>query len=260
MSKMLIKISLIMAKVKSLFNVEGTLGEVTFYKDQDGYKIRTKNGVSKERIMNDPAYVRTRENLTEFGNAATSGKMLRRSIVSLMNDAKDNRVTSRLTQVMSKVKNEDLTSARGQRNVATGILTPLGQGWLKGFNFNRRAILDSVLQASFTLNPATGEVVIADLVPIQQLEIPEGATHVDFSSGFLNLDFATGVKDLQLSNLMNLPIDATISTVTLTPIGVPAGTGQSFYFLKVAFYQEINAVQYPLNNGAFNALQLIEVL
>ncbi|PWI31528.1 hypothetical protein DI383_02345 [Flavobacteriaceae bacterium LYZ1037] len=249
-----------MAKVKSLFNVEGTLGEVTFYKDQDGYKIRNKGGVNKKRILNDPAFARTRENLTEFGNAATSGKMLRRSIVSLMNDAKDNRVTSRLTKVMSRVKNEDTTSARGERNVATGILTPLGKAWLKGFNFNKRAILDSVLQASYTLNPATGEVEIADLVPIQQLEIPEGATHVDFISGFLNLDFVTGDKDLQESNLVNLPIDATISTVTLTPTGVPTGVGQNFYFLKVAFYQEINAVQYPLNNGAFNALQLIEVL
>lgn len=249
-----------MAKVRSIFNVEGTLGEVTFVKGEDGYYARTKGGVSKKRILSDPAFARTRENLMEFANAATSGKMLRRSIVGLLNDAKDNRVTSRLTQVMARVKNEDLISSRGERNVATGILTVLGKAWLNGFNFNKRAILDSVLQAAFSLNPVTGEVVIADLVPIQQLEIPDGATHVELSSGFLNLDFATGIKDLQVSNLVNLPIDATISTVTLTPAGAPVGTGQSFYFLKVVFYQEINAVQYPLNNGAFNALQLIEVL
>ncbi len=249
-----------MAKVRSIFNVEGTLGEVSFVKGEDGYYARTKGGVSKKRILNDPAFARTRENLMEFANAATSGKMLRRSIVGLLNDAKDNRVTSRLTQVMARVKNEDLISSRGERNVATGILTVLGKAWLNGFNFNKRAILDSVLQAAFSLNPVTGEVVIADLVPIQQLEIPDGATHVELSSGFLNLDFATGIKDLQVSNLVNLPIDATISTVTLTPAGAPVGTGQSFYFLKVVFYQEINAVQYPLNNGAFNALQLIEVL
>lgn len=249
-----------MAKVRSIFNVEGTLGEVTFVKGEDGYYARTKGGVSKKRILNDPAFARTRENLSEFANAATSGKMLRRSIVGLLNDAKDNRVTSRLTQVMARVKNEDLISPRGERNVATGILTVLGKAWLNGFNFNKKAILDSVLQAAFALDPATGEVVIADLVPIQQLEIPDGATHVDLSSGFLNLDFATGDKDLQMSNLVNLPIDATISTVTLTPVGVPAGIGQNLYFLKVVFYQEINSVQYPLNNGAYNALQLIEVL
>lgn len=249
-----------MAKVKSLFNVEGTLGEVTFYKSESGHYIRTKGGVSKNRILNDPAFARTRENHIDFGNAATSGKMLRRSIVGLMNDAKDNLVTSRLTQVMSRVKNEDLTSSRGQRNVSTGILTTLGKAWLNRFNFNRLAILDSVLQVSYSLNTTTGEVIITDLVPVQQLEVPEGAKHVEFSSGFLNLDFSNGVFDLQLSNIVNLTIDATISNVTLTPVGMPSGSGQNFYLLKVAFYQEVNAVQYPLNNGAFNALQIIDIV
>jgi hypothetical protein len=49
-------------------------------------------------------------------------------------------------------------------------------------------------------------------------------------------------------------------SVTLTPVGIPVGAGQQFYFLKVAFFQEINGMQYPLKNGAFNALKLLEVL
>ncbi|WP_338732834.1 hypothetical protein [Mangrovimonas cancribranchiae] len=249
-----------MAKYKSLFNVEGTLGEVTFYKNEDGYYVRSKGGVSKNRIMNDPNFARTRENISEFGNMATSGKQLRRAINSLMADAKDKRVTARVTQVMSKVKNEDLTSARGQRNVATGILTALGKAWLKGFNFNKHATMDSVLQAHFSLDTATGMVTITDLIPNQQISIPEGATHVSFSAAFLNLDFATDSSDLQLSNVENLPINGTATTITLTPAAPATGTGQSFYFLKVAFFQEVNGIQYPLNNGAFNALELIEVL
>jgi hypothetical protein len=89
---------------------------------------------------------------------------------------------------------------------------------------------------------------------------PFDYAHVSLSSGFLNLDFGTGDKDLQLSPVSNLPIDNTTTTVTLTPAGVPVGTGNELYFLKVAFFQEVNAVQYPLNNGAYNALQLLEVL
>ena len=249
-----------MAKYKSLFNVEGTLGEVNFYKSEDGYRLRTKGGVSKERIESDPAFIRTRENNAEFGSSATSGKILRRAVIDLMADAKDSKVSSRLTKVMTQVKNADLTSVRGQRKVEVGILTPNGKVALKEFNFNRHAVLSAVLFNDFTLDTATGEIVITDLTPLQNLGIPEGATHVSFTSGFLNLDFATGDKDLQLSPVTNLPIDNTTTTVTLTPPAVPAGTGQAFYFLKVAFFQEINAVQYPLNNGAFNALQLIEVL
>ena len=249
-----------MAKLKSLIKIEGTLDDLTFYKGKEGFLVRTKGGVSKKRINNDPAFARTRENGSEFGMAATSGKLLRRAILDLLVDAKDALVTSRLTQVMTRVKNTDATSARGQRNVSVGITTPDGQLALTGFNFNIRAIMSAVLLSDISLTTATGEIVITDFTPDQNLEIPLGATHVSFTSGFLNLDFATGDKDLQLSPETNLPIDNTNTTVTLTPAGVPVGTGTELFFLKVAFFQEVNGVQYALNNGAYNALQLIEVL
>tara|TARA_R110002012_G_scaffold127225_1_gene279434 strand:- start:32756 stop:33505 length:750 start_codon:yes stop_codon:yes gene_type:complete len=249
-----------MAKYKSLFNIEGTLGEVTFYKSKEGSYVRRKGGVSKNRILNDPNFVRTRENLTEFGNTAKSGKILRRSINSLLVDAKDSRVTSRLTKVLSKVKNEDLVSPRGQRSVAIGLTTPEGQAWLKKFDFNNRANLDSVLMAQYSLDTSTGEIVITDLVPNVEISSPQGATHVTLNAGFLNVDLSTETADLQLSNLVNLPINGIQTTATLTPTAPATGAGQSFYFLKVAFFQEINGIQYPLNNGAFNALQLVEIV
>jgi len=249
-----------MAKYKSLFSVEGSLGEVNFYKSEDGYHMRTKGGVSKSRISKDPAFARTRENNEEFGNSATSGKQLRQASIDLVADAKDSKLASRLTKQMSLVKNTDLTSPRGMRNVAVGILTPEGKSFLKGFDFNRNAVLSSVLLNDYSLDDATGEITMDGFVPANRLNSPEGATHVSFTAGFLNLDFDTDIKDIQLSNVVNLPINGTATTVTLTPAAVPAGAGQQFYLLKVAFFQEINGVQYPLRNGAFNALKLVEVL
>ena len=249
-----------MAKYSSLFKVEGTLGEVNFYKSEDGYQMRTKGGVSKGRISKDPAFARTRENNEEFANSATSGKMLRQAIIDLLADAKDSKLASRLTKQMSIVKNADLVSPRGMRNVAEGILTLEGKNALKGFDFNRLAILSAVLLNDYVLDTVTGEIVMTGLIPANRLNFPEGATHVSFVSGFLNLDFGMDIKDLQLSNVVNLPINGTATTVTLTPAGIPAGTGQQFYFLKVAFFQDINGIQYPLKNGAFNALKLLDVL
>ncbi|MFC4721173.1 hypothetical protein ACFO5O_02485 [Geojedonia litorea] len=249
-----------MAKYSSLFKVEGTLGEVNFYKSEDGYHMRTKGGVSKNRILNDPAFVRTRENNSEFGSSAKSAKVLRQAIVNLVADAKDSKLSARLTTQMTLVKNADLTSVRGERSVNVGIQTPDGKAPLKGFNFNRLAILNAVLQSDFTLNTSTGEIVIADFTPSLKLQIPEGATHVSFTAGFLNLDFDSGDKDLQLSPVLNLPINGTSSTVTLTPSGVPTGSGNQLYFLKVAFFQQVNGIQYALNNGAYNALQLIDLV
>jgi|SRR5690554_218448 len=249
-----------MAKYKSLFKVRGSIDDVSFYKTEDGYSIRSKTSLDKDRLKNDPAFERTRENNNEFGNAATGGKILRRACSDLVSNAKDRKLASRLTQVMSQVKNADLTSVRGQRKVAVGILTPEGRLPLKWFNFNRKSILSEVLLSDFNLDTATGEVVINNFIPNQKLRVPEGATHVEFSAGFLNLDFATETKDFQLSNIENLPINGIASTITLTPAAPAAGTGQAFYLLKVAFFQEINNLQYPLKNGVYNALQIIEVL
>jgi hypothetical protein len=105
-----------------------------------------------------------------------------------------------------------------------------------------------------------------NLVPLPQVAAPEGVTHLSFSAGFLNLDFTDGSNDLQLSNVVNPPINVTATSVDLIPAAAAAaaatgtGTVQSCYLIKVAFFQEVNGIQYPLNNGAFNALQLIEVL
>ena len=66
-----------MGKLKSFIKLEGTLDGLTFYKSQDGYMVRTKGGVSKNRIMKDPAFKRTRENLSEFALNAKSGKFMK---------------------------------------------------------------------------------------------------------------------------------------------------------------------------------------
>ncbi|WP_274475871.1 hypothetical protein [Mangrovimonas aestuarii] len=249
-----------MAKLRSIIKIEGTLDDLTFYKGKQGYLVKTKGGVSKKRIESDPAFARTRENGQEFAQIASSGKLLRGAIRSMMIDAKDYLVTSRLVKTLAKVKNADTTSPRGQRKVAVGLATPQGQEALKGFNFNADAILSSVLLTGFSLDTATGEIVITDFMPIQNLHVPEGATHVSFSSGFLNIDFSTGDKNLEVSPVSNMPIDGASSTVTLTPAAVPVGTAVQCYFLKVAFFQEINGLQYPLNNGSYNALELIDVM
>ena len=56
-----------MGKLAGIIKLEGTLDGLTFYKSADGYLVRTKGGVSKTKIMNDPSFARTRENLCEFG-------------------------------------------------------------------------------------------------------------------------------------------------------------------------------------------------
>lgn len=249
-----------MAKLKGILKIHGTLDELTFYKTQDGYLVRTKGGVSGERIANDPAFIRTRENGAEFGSAASAGKLLRNTVRPLMLNASDNRVTSRLTQVMTLIKNYDLTSPRGERSVADGIQDPAAKQLLKGFDFNSRAILGTVLHASYNISPTTGEISIGSFTPVSDLSVPAGATHVSLRSAFAIVDFAAGTGAIEYSPATNLPIDGIASPVTLTPAAVPAGTGTKMLLLMLEFFQEVNSVQYSLKNGAYNVLTIVAVV
>lgn len=248
-----------MARQKGILKIEGTLDNLTFYKGKEGYLVRTKGGVSKERILNDPNFVRTRENGSEFGLSARSGKQLRTSVRSFIQKAKDARVSNRLTQVMAKIKNQDFTSVRGERNVAQGLSTAEGKQLLKGFDFNDRALLSAVFHAPFSIDLATGEVNVPDLTPTNDISIPGGATHVTLSGAVLNIDFSTGESDISYSPEVNLAIDSTSATQTFSPVAMPTGSGNVLYLVLIEFFQEVNGVQYSLNNGSFNVLNIVEV-
>lgn len=248
-----------MAKLGGILKIEGTLDNMTFYKTKDGHLVRTKGGVSKERIQNDPAFARTRENGSEFGASASAGKLLRTSVRNLLMRAKDGRVASRLTQSMTKIKNLDTTSARGERKVSLGLATAQGKELLKGFNFNIQAIIGSVLFAPYSIDGATGEITFTNLNPLNDIAYPSGATHVSLTSAFAKVDFETGENSIEISPAVNLPIDSTTATQTLIPPAVPTGTGNDFMLILIEFFQEINGNQYSLNNGSFNVLSIVDI-
>lgn len=248
-----------MARQKGIIKFEGTLDEITFYKTQDGYLAKTKSGVSAERIATDPAFARTRENGFEFAMSAAAGKFLRDTIRSMMLEAADSRVTSRLTQVMTIIKSYDSTSPRGERNVGVGIAQPGAKEELNGFDFNISALLGSILFKPVNVNTTTGEITITGLVPVNDIAFPTNATHFTLSGAYALLDFATGIGSIEFTNALNLPINGTSTNVSLIPAAVPTGTGTKVFLLKLEFFQMVNAIQYTLKNGAFNALTIVEV-
>jgi len=249
-----------MAKVKGLIKIHGTLDELTFYKTQDGNLVKTKSGVSGTRIATDAAFVRTRENCAEFGTAAQSGKLLRQAIRKLLMIAADNRVTSRVTKAMTLIKDYDTTSARGSRTVGVAISSAAAKQELIGFDFNAKAALATVLYKPYTVNTTTGVITIASVVPTTDIAFPTGATHLSLSGAWAKIDFVDNTSEIEFTNVLNMPINGTSSAVTLTPAAVPSATkGTSLFLLAIEFFQEVNGVQYSLNNGSYNSLAIIEV-
>lgn len=248
-----------MAKLKSILKVEGTLDELTFYKSQDGHLVRTKGGVSGNRIATDPAFIRTRENGAEFANAAGAGKLVRKTLRPLSANASDNRVVSRITQIMAQIKNMDGVSARGERNVATGITAIEAKALLKNADFNLLAPLETILQKKFTVDPTVGNISIIDLSPMNDIIFPEGATHVSFTGGFAAIDFSLGSGDLELTNTVNLPLKGTLGNVILQVPALPATASVLIGLLKLEFFQLVNGIQYSLRNGEYNSLAIVSV-
>ena len=164
-----------MAKQKGIIKLKGTIGDITFYKSQDGYLARERGGVDGDRIANDPAFQRTRENGAEFGRAGKAGKLLRNAVKAVSQKSSDGRAVSRLTKQMMTVLKTDTESRRGERNVVNGNIE-----LLQGFQFNINAVLDTTFYAPFTavIDRATGNlsIEIDGFVPENMVAKPEGAT------------------------------------------------------------------------------------
>ena len=249
-----------MARQNGILKIEGTLENLTFYKTQDGNLVKTKSGVSSDRIANDPNFQRTRENGAEFGNAATAGKLLRDALRNMMINASDNRVTSRITQVMTLIKNYDSNSIRGERNVGAGIVADDAKAQLKNLNFNSNAIMSAILHKPFTVNTTTGQISITGLKPMDDIVYPESATNLTIKGAWLKIDFTANTSELEYTNEVTLPINNTPSDVNLVPTAVPSGAGVNLFILAIDFFQEVNNILYSLKNGGYNTLSIVDVV
>ena len=245
-----------MAKQKGIIKLDGTIGGITFYKSQDGYLAREKGGVSADKIANDPAFQRTRENGEEFGRAGKAGKLLRNSIRAMLQNASDSRMVSRLTQKMVEVIQEDATNPRGQRNVIDGEAE-----LLEGFEFNITGKLGTTLYAPYTstIDRVTGTLAvnIPAFVPLNMIAAPGGSTHFKIVSAGTEVDFENENFVVATSETAVLPWNNTATAVINLSNAVTANSTHPLTLaLGIEFYQEVNGQMYPLKNGAYNALAL----
>ncbi|WP_281228086.1 hypothetical protein [Flavobacterium aquiphilum] len=248
-----------MAQQKGIIKLRGTIGDITFYKTKDGHMAREKGGIDAKRMASDPAFQRTRENGSEFGRAGKAGKVLRSSLRTLLLNAADSRMVSRLTQSMMKVIQADGTSVRGLRNVIDGEAE-----LLTGFEFNANGILSSCLFAPYeaTIDRATGEikVTLAPFVPANMVVAPGGTTHFKIISAGTEVDFEAETFIEAHSETAVLPWN-TLPTIAITHTNMvtPNSTKPLFLALGLEFFQEVNGKMYSLKNGSYNPLALVTV-
>jgi hypothetical protein len=248
-----------MAKQTGIIKLKGTIGGISFYKTADGHLAREKGGVDKNRIQNDPAFQRTRENGSEFGRAGKGGKILRNAIRVLLQNAKDKRVVSRLTKTLVAVTKTDTTNERGSRTLQDGNLS-----LLEGFEFNLNGKLGATLFAAYTkaFDRVSGDATLdlAAFSPVVRIAAPAGTTHFKIVMGASELDFVNETSTFENDETAILPYTAAnTAAIALSATITANSTLPVVQVLGVEFYQEVNGQMYALKNGAYNALSVVTI-
>lgn len=113
--------------------------------------------MTRKRIYKEPAFERTRENMSEFGRACKANQLLRLAFREVLFNMTDRYVSGRLTKRMTSIIGNDPVNGRGERKITSQAL-PL----LEGFNFNRDMSLQQALMVPYNIvaAPLTGQVTI----------------------------------------------------------------------------------------------------
>ncbi|PNQ72845.1 hypothetical protein C1T31_10090 [Hanstruepera neustonica] len=254
-----------MARNNSFIRLEGSLDGLTFYRKDGESFVKTQSRVSRNRIMNDPAYKRTRENMQEFGGAAKAGKAFREAFAGLSQTIGDTYLSARLSGLLKRI----IKLGAGDRGERELDLASYHEQF-RGFEFNPNKQFDSVFFAPLTgptIN-ATRDVVdltVPDFNTDAFINAPEGATH-------FSLILATGyVSNYGFVPVLTAyePVDETVnargSVTTSSAIALGGMVGSAttlqvdmsalgaipvevavFVGLGIVFYQEVNGNMYAL--------------
>ena len=266
-----------MAKQTGLVKYQGTMGGVRHFKIKGlaGDFAGLAGGPSAAQITNDPAFIRTRENMNEFGGSAAAGKSVRVALSQIVKQFSDPRLTSRLTAIMKKINLEDQSEARGRR--AIEISTQ--RQYLKGLEFNSAISLSGLFNAPYTLTNNTSRdsatFTIAAFNPLNLVNAPSGATHFrllnaiavvsDFVFNPMTKKYEPSdillneLSNVQYSSFLDLNAVTAATTITTTLPSTPTMTATVSVLncIGIEFYQKVGTNYYIFATG--NALKVDEI-
>ena len=253
-----------MSKQTGLIKLDGKIGGVSFYRSNGKDLAKIANGPTKEKILTDSEFVRTRENMTEFGGAAANAKALRLALISALPGMTDRNTCGRLTKVFKEINLKGI-GLRGQRNIALSG----NHNLLQNFEFNQKINFSSVFEAPFTAAVNTGRtqatITIPAFLPSNLMQIPDGATHFQLIAAMgvvSDYSYNTTSKhymptDPTLNSLSSVVTGAVTAVNATTPVnfslvaalaGTPTMTSTvtDVVCLGIQFFQQIGTVNYLL--------------
>jgi len=141
-----------MARQTSVFTLKGTIKGINFYTRKGKSYARSITSLNKQRIENDPAFLRTIENAKEFGGCKKVVKSVRLGLIEFIKTMSDYNTFNRLTGFIKQINMKGLGD-RGKR-----LINMQEYGYLlDGFEFISDSSFNSVFRGSFELEQSVGK-------------------------------------------------------------------------------------------------------
>ncbi|MFL5745575.1 MAG: hypothetical protein ACJ751_12970 [Niastella sp.] len=248
-----------MAKQDGFVKLKGNLDDISFYRTKDGYMARKTVRLDPKRLERDPAFARTREAMGNFKKGASGGKLLRNALNKLLKKASDKRMSNRLFSKMIAVINADATNKRGLKNIIDGE-TEL----LKDFEFNLNAPITQSFTVKYdaSIDRVTGALLvkIPSFITEEVVKAPFEATHYQVHIAGLELDFENGTYVSEFKDSEPFSLKATAVNAFDLAVNLPANSKHPLFLaLGVTFWVEDLGELFPIKNGAYNALAMVQV-
>jgi hypothetical protein len=232
------------------------------------------NGPRKERILTDPKFARTRENIAEFGGVALMVNSLHKTFKKVAN-LRDAESRTRTTKVLNNIKKLS-EGIRGQRTIQLSKHRDL----LKNMEMNSVTMLSDVLAARI-IATHTAERTSAS-VTLQESSIREMVTAPSNGTHFRILHFLGAVadavydpvsskymaSDLLFNTVSNVTFsdyllatanqELAVTLETSLPNLPPPGENVSLIQgVGIIFYEQIGDIYYPFTENS--AMKIIDV-
>jgi len=248
-----------MAKVIGKIKLKGTLDDLVFYEAQNGDNIvRTKGGsITSEEFYSNPIFQRIRDHGKEFGHAAIMSRTFRMLVRVLNEKAKDLTYAGRSNQLLLEIIKEDTLHENGQRTLVQGIQEEEVASYLLGFEGNKHRPLGKVLLVPWQWNEMLGQLEVASFNPMQDLDWPAEATHVEFCVGRTNWDFESTTFVTHYSELVRLEKTSPVVDLHLA-VEEAKGAGRSFLYFYIGFLKQQRKTIKPLKR-IHNTVSLCKV-
>lgn len=159
-----------MARINGLFNIQGKLGNVSFYtiKGGDTVYVRTKGGPSPRRIKVGKEFEKLRKHQAEWRGCVLFSRQLRNGVHNL-HKLGDFNVSAAWNGLAKKLMGADKEHPVGER----AVLLSQNKAVLEGYNMNRRFPFNSVFRtpvnAAIDRRALTARISVSRIVTANDL-------------------------------------------------------------------------------------------